>query len=61
MLAGVNYGLIGRSKSVSIAQERTLWSVSVLSLGYARPAATSSSRVRPASWIRSSWSSNQIP
>ena len=27
----------------------------------ARPAAASSSRVRPANWIRSSWSSNQIP
>ena len=36
-------------------------SVSVISLDYARPAATSCSRVRPASWMRSSWSSNQVP
>ena len=28
---------------------------------YARPAATSSARFRPASWMRSSWSSNQMP
>ena len=30
-------------------------------LGHARPASTSSARVRPASRIRSSWSSNQTP
>ncbi len=29
--------------------------------GQARPAAASSARVRPASWIISSWSSNQMP